>query len=47
MSESRGLMARPTSEANMRNFEEGLYRIAEGQFSTEEYYFQEGQLITR
>lgn len=47
MSESRGLMARPSSEANLRNFEEGLYRIAEGQFSTEEYYFQEGQLITR
>lgn len=45
MSPSRGVVSGQSSEANLRQFEKGLYELAQEQFSTDDYLIQEGQLI--
>lgn len=43
----RGIVATSTSQANLRQFEKGLYDLAREQFSTDDYLFREGSVIDR
>lgn len=45
-SQNRGVSLELNSSVNMKDFESGLLDIARNVFSTETYYFQEGQVIT-
>lgn len=45
-SKNRGVSLELNSSINMKDFETGLLDISRNVFSTENYYFQEGQIIT-
>lgn len=47
LSKSRGLTStNMVSSYNMEDFEEGLFEISKDVYSTEDYIFQEGQILT-
>lgn len=43
---TRGLQAGPSSDANMKNMEKGLYELAQGVFPTDDFLFREGKVIS-
>lgn len=45
-SQNRGVSLELNSSVNMKDFESGLLDVARNVFSTDTYYFQEGQVIT-
>lgn len=45
-SQNRGVSLQLNSNVNMKDFESGLLDVARSVFSTDTYYFQEGQVIT-
>lgn len=45
-SENRGVSLELNSSINMKDFETGLLDVSRNVFSTDNYYFQEGQIIT-
>ncbi|MGP6140487.1 CamS family sex pheromone protein [Jeotgalibaca sp. A127] len=45
-SQNRGVSLELNSTVNMKDFESGLLDVARSVFSTDTYYFQEGQVIT-
>lgn len=45
-SQNRGVSLELNSSVNMKDFETGLLDVSRSVFSTEEYYFQEGQIIS-
>lgn len=46
LSDSRGVVAGNTSQANMKNMERGLYQLAQGAFPTDQYALKEGSVIS-
>lgn len=46
LSHSRGNVVNSTSQANLRNFEVGLYSLSQSVFPTDEYGLQEGNVIS-
>lgn len=46
LSDSRGVVAGNSSQANMENMERGLYQLAQGAFPTDQYALKEGSIIS-